>query len=149
MGQWSISAFWFGLLIGRLLLAVRQTDYPLQLLAAAGLSGGSVLIVTSTLALGPLAAATALAGLAMGPVYPLIVMLAARSVPAAPATAVGIVTGLGAVGGSFVPWMIGWFGDAFGLQLAVAVLGVNAWIVTLAALTVLRVEAQRRVAVKL
>jgi len=142
-GQWSISAFWFGLLIGRLLLAVRTSERPLQLLAAAGMAGGVILISTAALGLGPLVVATALAGMALGPTYPLLVMLAARRFPASPGAAVGIVTGTGAIGASVVPWMIGQLGDAFGLRVALTILGVNAWIIAIAALALLRVDAVR------
>jgi MFS transporter, FHS family, glucose/mannose:H+ symporter len=143
VGQWSISAFWFGLLIGRLSLALRAAERPVRLLAAGGLAGGTIIIATSALSLGPLVGATALAGLALGPVYPLLVSLAARRFPSAPGAAVGIVTGLGAAGGTLVPWVVGWFGDVVGLRAAMTLLGVNAWIIALAALTSLRFDALR------
>jgi fucose permease len=144
VGQWSISTFWFGLLLGRLTLALRSPARGLQLVAACGLAGGVVLCATSALSLGPLIAATALAGLSLGPVYPMLVTLAAQRFPASPGTAVGLATGAGAVGGSFVPWLIGVFGDSLGLRTAMTLLGAHAWIVAAAALALLHYESVRK-----
>lgn len=140
-GQWSISTFWLGLLVGRLALAARPTRRGLVLLAVAGLSSGVVLSVTNAVVLGPLAVATAVAGLALGPTYPLLIVLAAERFPAAAGTAVGLVAGAGACGGFAVPWLIGVLGDSFGLRLALSLLALSTFLIAAAAVALLRSDA--------
>jgi fucose permease len=134
MGQWSISAFWFGLLIGRLSLIVRRTQRGLQLLAASGLIGGVIICASGALQLGPLVLVTTVAGIAIGPVYPITIALVAARMPAAAGTALGVVAAMGACGGFAIPWLVGAVGDAFGLQVALMLLGAHAFVIAVAAL---------------
>jgi fucose permease len=134
MGQWSISAFWFGLLIGRLSLIVRRSQRGLQLLAASGLIGGVIICASSALQLGPLVLVTMVAGIAIGPVYPITIALVAERMPAAAGTALGVAAAMGACGGFAIPWLVGAVGDALGLQVALIVLGAHAFVIAIAAL---------------
>lgn len=142
LGQWSISAFWGGLLLGRLLLALQRSSRGLQLLAACGIAGAAIVCTSSVLGLGPLVLVTAVAGLAIGPVYPTTIALAAARVPSAPGTALGLVAATGACGGFAIPWYVGAVGDAMGVRLAIALLGVHLCVITAAALALAARDAR-------
>ena len=142
-GQWSISTFWLGLLVGRIALVLRPVTRGWSLLAANGIGGGLMLCAMSAAPLGPLAAATALAGLALGPVYPLMITLVAQRFPTATGTAVGLVASAGAAGGFAVPWLVGALGDSFGVRPAIIVLAAHAVLLSVAALALARREAGR------
>jgi fucose permease len=142
-GQWSISTFWLGLLIGRLSLVIFRSERGLQLLAACGIAGAAIVCASSALELGPLVLIMTLAGLAMGPVYPVTIALAAQRVPAAAGTALGLVAATGACGGFAIPWLVGAAGDAIGIRAALTLLGAHALLITVAALALARRDAAR------
>lgn len=142
-GQWSISSFWFGLLIGRLSLVIRHSIRGLQLLAACGIAGAAIVCGSSALELGPLVLVMTLAGLALGPVYPVTIALAAQRVPAAAGTALGLVAASGACGGFAIPWLIGAVGDAIGIRPALTLLGAHALLITVAALSLAKLDASK------
>ena len=133
-GVAGISAFWLGLLAGRLLFLAWPGPVDARLLVAAGLA--------SALALGGGVAAQVRAfelllfatGLCLGLVFPVFVALAALRFPDARGTATGIVTGAGAAGGFVAPWLAGLLGDARGVRAAF--LSLAAWCVVLAACAV-------------
>jgi MFS family permease len=174
MGQWSISAFWGGLLIGRLWLVAlgarrearalgtlqeadaveartelaaldARRDAGVQLLAACGAGGAVIVCAGALLAHGPLIVVTTLAGIALGPVYPLAMTLVARRVPSATGTALGLVASAGAVGGFAIPWVAGAVGDRFGVQAAVTLLGLHGFVVAATAVALARHEAAKQV----
>jgi fucose permease len=160
MGQWSISSFWGGLLIGRLWLvalgarreaqirgaraeAARDAsrEVGLPLLAVCGAAGAVIVCAGALLARGPLVIVTTLAGIALGPVYPLAMTLVARRAPNAAGTALGLVGSAGAAGGFAIPWLAGAVGDRFGVQPAVTLLGLHGFVVAGAAIALMRWEA--------
>jgi fucose permease len=163
MGQWSISALWGGLLIGRLWLVALgmrreasavevhveagsvepRRDLGLQLLAACGIGGAIFVCAGALLAHGPLALVTMLAGIALGPVYPLAMTLTARRVPSAAGTALGLVASMGAFGGFAIPWLAGAVGDRLGVQAAVTLLGLHGFVVAAAAVALARRDAAK------
>jgi fucose permease len=142
-GQWSISAFWSGLLIGRLSLVIARSERGLQLLAACGIAGAAVVCGCSAFELGPLVLVMTLAGLAMGPVYPVTIALAAQRVPAAAGTALGLVAASGACGGFAIPWLVGAVGDAIGIRPALTLLGAHGLLITIAALALAKRDASK------
>jgi fucose permease len=142
-GQWSISTFWFGLLIGRLSLVVYGSQRGLQLLAACGIAGAAIVCGSSALELGPLVVILTLAGLALGPVYPVTIALAAQRVPSAAGTALGLVAATGACGGFAIPWLVGAAGDAIGIRPALTLLGAHALLITVAALALAKRDASK------
>jgi fucose permease len=141
VGQWSISTFWGGLLIGRLSLVVRRAERSLQLLAACGIAGAVIVCLSSALSLGPLFLVTVVAGVALGPVYPTTIALAAERVPSASGTALGLVAATGACGGFAIPWLIGSVGDAIGVRPAITLLGAFALVIAGAAFVLARRDA--------
>jgi len=134
VGQTSISAFWLGLLCGRLGLVLRQPADGAPLLAAAGVLGALVVCSASQLPLAPLPWAALLAGFALGPVYPLMISLAAQRFPHALGVSLGLVAGGGAAGGFCIPWLIGVIADTSSVHTAIGLLGLQALAISAAAL---------------
>jgi MFS family permease len=134
VGRAGISVFWLGLLIGRLALVPQRRPIGAGLLALCGVAGALVLCTASALARPELVAAMGLAGLALGPVYPVMISLAGRRFPHAAGTAAGIVGGAGGLGGFLLPWLTGAVGDAIGVVPALGVLGSFSLVIAAAAL---------------
>lgn len=124
-GRNGISVFWFGLLLGRLALVPQRRPLGAGLLAACGFAGALVISGACALARPELVLVMGLAGLALGPVYPMVISLAGRRFPHAAGTAAGLVGGIGALGGFLLPWLTGAVGDRAGVVVAVGALG--AW----------------------
>jgi fucose permease len=138
-GVAAISAFWLGLLLGRIGFLAWPGPVDARLLLAAGVSSAALLaggVVAETRALEVLVGGT---GLLLGFVFPVFVTLTTQQFPAARGTATGVVTGAGAAGGFAVPWLSGAIGDRFGI--AAAFLSLAAWCLTLA---VCAMAARRR-----
>lgn len=135
VGQAGISALWFGLLIGRLGLFAGQpaAHNGAQLLAAAGALGGVVVCGASQLDALPLPWAALLTGVALGPVYPVMMSLTAQRFPRALGTMMGLVAGGGAAGGFCVPWLAGVLADAVSVRATILLLGVHAFAIGAAA----------------
>ena len=118
-GIGSISAFWLGLLVGRLVYAWRQRRARTEDLLFAGLLG--TLVLGGAMILGAPAAEIwwVLFGLVLGPVFPVVVALAGEAVPTARGTAIGLVVGAGSVGGIAVPALAGGVAAVSGAGAAV------------------------------
>jgi fucose permease len=122
-GQLAISAFWLGLLAGRLaLLGARALDA--RVLVASGAGAALLLGAVAGLPYAPLELALFAVGAALGCVYPLMMALAGQTSPSASGTATGLAGGAGALGGFAVPWISGAIGDAAGIALAFASLAL-------------------------
>ncbi len=137
-GRTGISVFWLGLLLGRLALLLQRRPIGAGLLAGCGFAGALVVCTASALARPELVAVMALAGLALGPVYPVMISLAGQRFPHAAGTATGLVGGAGALGGFLLPWLTGIVGDAAGVVTAVGFLGVFCLLIAAAALALAR-----------
>jgi fucose permease len=129
-GVTAISAFWFGLLAGRLGLFAQRRVAGHGVLVAAGVAGALVLGLAAGLRAPYPELALGLLGAALSIVFPVFVALATQRFPGAPGTATGVAIGAGATGGFVVPWLTGRLGDAFGIELAFATLA--AWSLALA-----------------
>jgi fucose permease len=123
-GQLAISAFWLGLLAGRLALVGARTVLGARVLVAAGAVAAALVAVTVSLPSAPPEAALFAVGAALGCVYPLMITLAGQSAPSASGTAAGLAAGAGAIGGFAVPWITGAAGDAAGIALGFASLAI-------------------------
>jgi MFS transporter, FHS family, glucose/mannose:H+ symporter len=132
-GRAAISAFWFGLMTGRLALAARRPAPAPGVLVACGAAGALAVGIALLSAWTPIVALAA-AGLALGPVYPMMIALTGKHFARAPGTAVGLVSGAAASGGFVLPWLAGASGDALGVRFAVALLGGCACIIAAGAL---------------
>lgn len=137
----TISAFWGGLLVGRLAsgLSARSPGAgttAISALLSAGLVFGFGFGILEIPEL-----AMAATGLVLGGVFPVMIGLAGQSLPSSPATAVGLAGGLGSLGGFVIPWWTGRVASANGLPFAIASLA--GWLLLLLAAAVL-VRFQRR-----
>ena len=124
-GRTAISVFWLGLLAGRLVFAVRAGEVD-DARIGSWMGGAAALLlgVGVALAWSAVEALFAIVGFSLGGVFPLLVALAGRRTPQAPATGVAVVAGLGSAGGFVAPWLTGSLGDAVGIQLAIASLAL-------------------------
>ena len=130
-GQLGISAFWLGLLVGRVALLGLRGALDARVLVASGVASAALLAATSALPIAPLELALFSAGTALGSVYPLMIALAGQRFPSARGTAAGLVAGAGALGGFAVPWLTGMTGDAAGIGVGLGSLAL--WCAAIAA----------------
>lgn len=107
---WMASAYWVGLTAGRLLLGrLVQHNGGLRLVQLC-LPGVAIGMLGLWLLPGPVATLLCLllTGLCIGPIYPTTIAVVAGVVPARLLPAViGLLTTVGAVGGSVLPWLAG------------------------------------------
>jgi fucose permease len=137
-GLAAISAFWAGLLVGRLAVLAVRGSIDARHLAVAGAAGALVLalgVAAGTRAVELLFGAT---GACLGLVFPVMVALTGESAGTARATAIGIVVSAGALGGFALPWLHGALGDAAGPAVGVGALAVWAAVAAAAARAVRR-----------
>ncbi len=128
-GARAISAFWGGLLVGRLAIGFgrRPAGPGLIALLACGAVGvivafGSGWMVSPELAM-------ALVGGFLGGVFPVMIGTAGLAFPSAAGLAVGLAGGLGSLGGFAIPWLTGRLANATDLPMALTSLG--AWLAAL------------------
>jgi DHA1 family inner membrane transport protein len=131
IGRSAISAFWFGLLAGRLASALSARLLRPPLFVVAGIAGALAIAIGIGTATPRLMLLFAVVGATWGCVYPLMISLAGRQFPNAPGTAAGLAAGAGAIGGFVVPWATGAIGDQWGIAVAVASLAL--WSIAIAA----------------
>jgi fucose permease len=141
-GRAAISAFWLGLLIGRLGSAARPGPLTAHWLAGSGVLGGAVLALAW--AFSPAAPELLLGatGLALGGVFPLMVALSARAAPEAAGRAVGLVAGIASAGGFVLPWLTGALAEWLGLRSALGSLSL--WCALLCAAAVVAAKSAPR-----
>ena len=123
-GGTAISAFWLGLLLGRVGILALPFALSARSLLAAGLLAAGVLSAGVAAQIGVVEATFLATGTALGCVYPLMVALAGQRVPEARGTAAGLAAGAGALGGTAVPWLTGIVGDSAGVAAGVGSLAV-------------------------
>jgi fucose permease len=133
IGRSGISALWLGLFVGRLALALQPRPPGTTWLIVCGLMGAAVVCLASALSLPSLIWVLGSAGLALGPVYPLMISITARRFPHAVGLASGLASGAGALGGFSLPWLSGAIGDAIGMRSAIATIGGCSVLIALAA----------------
>jgi FHS family glucose/mannose:H+ symporter-like MFS transporter len=123
-GAAAISAFWLGLLAGRVgVLALPGTLGPRTLGASGALAACALLLGVATRH-GVVELTFFATGTALGCVYPLIMALVGDRVRHARGLAAGLAAGAGALGGTAVPWLTGALGDAQGVATGVGSLAV-------------------------
>jgi fucose permease len=133
-GVRALSAFWLGLLLTRVGFALLRGQASPSHLRRAGLAGALVLGAGVWVG-GPPELLFLGTGLALGVVFPVVVVLAGNAVPNRRATAVGFVVGMGSVGGFVVPWAAGVLGDRLGAPALLAALALLGGSIALAART--------------
>ncbi len=127
----TISAFWAGLLLGRLAVGLSPRAPGAGATAAlAAIAAGVVTLFGIGLVGAPIVA-MALVGFFLGGVFPIMIGLAGIALPQRAGTAVGLAGGLGSLGGFAIPWLTGRVANAIGLGPALAGLGL--WLLLLVA----------------
>lgn len=119
LAGWFVSGYWAGLTAGRLALgglARRLGNARLLQLCLGGVVGGLLLWLVP----GPLAAASALVltGASLGPIFPTVIAIMPVVLPRRLlATAIGVLTSLGATGAALFPWLAGTLAAHFGIAI--------------------------------
>jgi fucose permease len=139
-GQMAISAFWLGLLGGRLAMLGLGRSLGTRFLAASGVGGALILAAALFGRIPQLELVTLASGLALGAVYPVMIALAGAEFPFASGTAAGLVAGAGALGGFAIPWLAGALCDAWGLALGLATSSLWCLAITGAAFALRRIR---------
>lgn len=115
---WTVSGYWIGLTLGRLLLGgVAQRIGNRRLIEAClvGVVLGILLLWFIPL-LGVSAFALCLTGFSLGPIFPTTIALMPDTVPSRIlASAIGFLASLGSMGGALLPWVAGNLAQHFGL----------------------------------
>jgi fucose permease len=115
---WSISGYWFGLMMGRLVLgkvAQRLGDRRLIELCLVGVAISLLMIWLLPFALTS-AIGLCIAGFSLGPIFPTTIALMSRLVSARVLpTAIGFLASLGSMGFSLFPWVAGNLAQHIGL----------------------------------
>jgi MFS family permease len=117
LAGWGVSGYWLGLTAGRLVLGPLADRVGLDAAALVGACIAGTVVCAAAVWLVPV---TAIAGLALlgfcfGPMYPTMVAVVPRLVPAGlEATAIGILVGVSVVGGAAFPWLAGTIAQRLG-----------------------------------
>jgi FHS family glucose/mannose:H+ symporter-like MFS transporter len=114
----AISAFWSGLLVGRLVAGLLPRAPGAGSVAAMATAAGGVIAAFAGGWLREPELAMALAGLALGHVFPILIALAGPTLPGRTGTAVGLAASMGSLGGFVIPWVAGRIATAADLGTA-------------------------------
>lgn len=139
-GQAGISAFWFGLLLGRLGPLLLPLRLDARALVAAGLLGAISIAVGVSQGGGNIEVIFGVFGVATGCVYPVMISLVGQQFPRSRGTAAGLAAGAGAIGGVAIPWLTGVVGDGFGIAAAIGTMTLWSVLIAIGGLSVKRFE---------
>ena len=114
----SVGVFWAGLLVGRLLGAWLSDRLELVRIATVSISAAAALVLLGALAptVWLALAAAALAGLAIGPLFPAVLAMGVRHRRGAGGAVVGAMLAIGGVGVLAISPLIGFVVDASGVR---------------------------------
>lgn len=127
----TISAFWGGLLVGRLAIGLSPRPIGGGTIATLASVAAVVFVAFGQGLIGTPEVAMAGVGFFLGGVFPVMIGLAGMALPSAPGLAVGLAGGLGSLGGFVVPWATGVIAQASDLSLGLTTLGF--WLALLVA----------------
>ncbi len=142
-GQAGISAFWFGLLLGRLGPLLLPKGLDARALVVAGLVGAVSITVGVSLGGGRIELIFGAVGIATGCVYPVMISLVGQQFPRSRGTAAGLTAGAGAIGGFAIPWLTGVVGDGFGITAAIGSMTLWSILIAIGGLAARRLEPVR------
>jgi FHS family glucose/mannose:H+ symporter-like MFS transporter len=132
-GRAAISAFWFGILMGRVALVAANRPLGVGVLMASGVAAAALLLGGAAIRVTQVELWVGAVGLAISGIFPIMVAVVAQSFPRARGSATGIAVGSGTLGGFVVPWLSGWLGELTNVNLAMAGLAVWCLAVSLCA----------------
>jgi FHS family glucose/mannose:H+ symporter-like MFS transporter len=142
-GRTAISAFWFGILIGRVVLVAVNRPLGVGVLMTSGLAGGALLLGGVALEVSQVELWVGAVGLAISGIFPIMVAVVAQSFPSARGSATGIAVGSGTIGGFVIPWLSGWLGELASVEFAMAGLALWCLAVSISAYLVRAMSAPR------
>lgn len=122
----TISAFWSGLLVGRLAVGFAPRAPGAGTTAALAAIAAGIVFGFGRGWISPPELAMAGTGFFLGGVFPVMIGLAGQALPRRAGLAVGLAGGLGSLGGFVVPWITGEIAGSGGLPIALATL--SGWI---------------------
>lgn len=125
----TISAFWSGLLVGRLAVGLAPRPPGAGTTALLATFASAVVAAFGQGWLSPPELAMAGAGFFLGGVFPVMIGLAGQALPHNAGLAVGLAGGLGSLGGFVVPWITGEIAGSSGLPGAITSLSI--WVALL------------------
>jgi fucose permease len=141
----TISAFWTGLLVGRLGVGLAPRSPGAGTTALLAAFAAAIVLGFGRGWISPPELAMAGTGFFLGGVFPVMIGLAGQALPQAAGLAVGLAGGLGSLGGFAVPWLTGQLAGTGGLSGALAAL--SGWLCLLVAAATF-VRLRRRVMVR-
>lgn len=120
LSAWSVSGYWLGLMIGRMVMGWFSRKITNQHLIELGLVG--IVLGTLLMWLVPDALAAALGlfiiGFSIGPIFPTMISLLSTLIPARlQSSAIGIVSAGGSIGSAFFPLVIGNLAQFYGVWI--------------------------------
>ncbi len=127
----TISAFWTGLLVGRLAVGLAPRAPGAGTTALLAAIAAAIVLAFGLGFVSPPELAMAGTGFFLGGVFPVMIGLAGQALPRTAGLAVGLAGGLGSLGGFAVPWITGEIASSGGLPRALAAL--SGWIALLVA----------------
>ncbi len=110
-GRSAISAFWFGLLGGRLWLMFRRGSTGTRYLTWISIAAGLWLVAITVVRFSFIELVTGGVGLLLGGAFSILVSLTAARFPTARGTTVGLVVGIGTAGGALIAALTGWLAE--------------------------------------
>ena len=132
----TISAFWGGLLVGRLGAGLSSRSPGAGTTSVLAAAAAAMILAFELDHFGSPEFAMAAVGLVLGGVFPIMIGLAGKTLPSSPATALGLAGGLGSLGGFVVPWATGRVAADAGLPIAFTSLAAWLLLLSLAAAAV-------------
>jgi len=118
----SLSLFWAGLALGRIIASrVANRFSPIAVATACGMAAGAALVAAVAVPwIGVSIALFAIAGLACGPIYPMIMASAGALYPARANAVSGILTAAAVAGSVVYPPVMGFISSSVGLGVGMA-----------------------------
>ena len=110
ISSWGVSFYWLGLIVGRIIagrLGHRFAPREVTILASTLSAIAIVMLIAAPMWHGFAAAAVFLIGFGYGPVFPNMIAIGAAHYPSQVGRMSSIVIAGGALGGVFVPWLMG------------------------------------------
>jgi len=122
-GAFAISAFWLAMMASRVLFGV--FNLPAKWVVLGCMVAWAVVFAVISANHSPMFSLilAALAGMAAGPVWAMLISFAAKEFPAYSGTAVSLMAMGSGLGATLVPIMIGWTADSYSLHFAMLVIG--------------------------
>jgi len=147
ISSWGVSLYWGGLIAGRFAgarLAHRIAPRPFTLVASILAAAALALLIAISEVHAIAAVAIFLVGFGFGPIFPNMVAVGAEQFSADIGRMTSIVVAGGALGGAFVPWLMGHEIVVGGLDRSMSLALAITLLMTLVALGTFRVPAVQR-----